>query len=255
MTPIDDRRTLLARLSWAGAGVLLTGCSRARGAPEAMPADRNGKAGEPAKPEHEEVGAVEDLMREHGVIRRVLVVYREAAVRLRTRAGDVAPEALHRAARLIRTFGEDYHERLVEEPHVFRKLEAQNPIAETVATLVLQHRRGRELTDSIMAATERTIRPPSAEPLARTLEAFARMYEAHAAVEDTIVFPAWKKTLTAKELDAAGDLFEDIEHSAFGKDGFDDAVAEIGAIESTLGITLSSLTPPVPASAPLAPTP
>ncbi len=53
------------------------------------------------------------------------------------------------------------------------------------------------------------------------------MYEEHAAIEDTIVFPAWKKTMNAKQLDEIGDRFEDIEHKAFGKDGFDDAVDQI----------------------------
>lgn len=72
--------------------------------------------------------------------------------------------------------------------------------------------------------TDRTIGAQSAEPLAKTLDAFARMYEEHAAMEDTIVFPAWKKAMSPKELDVLGDKFENIDHKTFGKDGFDDAV-------------------------------
>jgi hypothetical protein len=34
--------------------------------------------------------------------------------------------------------------------------------------------------------------------MARTLRAFSRMYEPHAAREDTIVFPAFKKTMGEK---------------------------------------------------------
>jgi hypothetical protein len=37
------------------------------------------------------------------------------------------------------------------------------------------------------------------------------MYEEHAAI-----FPAWKKTMTVKQPDEMGDLFEEIEHKAFG---------------------------------------
>lgn len=33
-----------------------------------------------------------------------------------------------------------------------------------------------------------------------------------------------------------GDKFEEIEHQQFGKDGFEDAVAQIGHIEQALGI-------------------
>jgi hypothetical protein len=43
------------------------------------------------------------------------------------------------------------------------------------------------------------------------------------------------------------DQFEDIEHQTFGKDGFDDAVEKISAIETTLGFgDLSQLTAPPP---------
>ena len=38
--------------------------------------------------EEKEVGAVEDLMREHGVIRRAILVYREAATKLRAKPDE-----------------------------------------------------------------------------------------------------------------------------------------------------------------------
>ena len=72
------------------------------------------------------------------------------------------------------------------------------------------------------------------------------MYEEHAAREDTIVFPAWKKALSAKQLDELGELFEDIEHKTFGKDGFEDAVQQIAAIEFAFGLDRSSFTAPPP---------
>ena len=75
------------------------------------------------------------------------------------------------------------------------------------------------------------------------------MYEEHAAREDTIVFPAWKKALGPKRLDEMGDIFEDIEHKTFGKDGFDDALARVAEIEKTIGLDPASLTaapPPKP---------
>jgi hypothetical protein len=45
------------------------------------------------------------------------------------------------------------------------------------------------------------------------------MYANHAAREDTIVFPAWKKNFSNAQLDEISDQFEDIEHKMFGKDG------------------------------------
>ena len=115
--------------------------------------------------------------------------------------------------------------------------------------LLAQHQRGREITDYVISVTRASVGVGNAEPLARALEGFARMYEAHAAHEDTIVFQAWKKALSKKQLGEMGALFEDIEHKTFGKDGFDDASEKIASIEASLGITLAGMLPsPPPAS-------
>lgn len=230
MTERTKRRTLFAG---AVAGALLSG-TRVRVHGQARPAH-----------EKEDVSAIEDLMREHGVIRRVLVVYRESATRLRATPGNVPSEALHKAAKLLRAFGEDYHEKQLEEAHIFPPLVKQSgALAATVNTLIAQHRRGRELTEYVLGVTQKAITPDVTTPLAHSLEAFARMYEEHTAYEDTIVFPAWKKALSPKALADMGERFEDIEHKTFGKDGFDDAVEQVSAIEKSLGIELASLTAP-----------
>jgi hemerythrin-like domain-containing protein len=184
-----------------------------------------------------EVGAVEDLMREHGVLRRALVVYREAALRLRSHA-DVPPDALRKTATLFRAFGEDYHEKKLEEAVIFPAVKgAGGPAAALPDVLTAQHQRGRELTEDILAVTQAPKIGANAEALAGVLDAFARMYESHAAREDTIVFPAWKKTMTEKQLDEVGDKFEDIEKQQFGKDGFEDAVKQMTDIEGALGLS------------------
>jgi hemerythrin-like domain-containing protein len=245
----SDRRAFLVASSITGTGLLI-GCRKDDGAEprsnktaEARPAASalgKGKS-EP------EVTAVEDLMREHGVIRRALVVYREAGARLRTKPSAVPADALEKTARLLRTFAEDYHEKQLEEAHIFPALKrAGGAPSRDVDTLIAQHQRGREITEYVIAVTGAPISQARAEPLARTLEAFARMYEEHAAMEDTLVFPAWKKTMSAAQLDEMGDLFEEIEHKTFGKDGFDDALEKIEAIERTFGLELGQFTPPPP---------
>jgi len=210
--------------------------------PRAPAAVGSGKEDEQA----EDVSATEDLMREHGVIRRILVVYRLSAVQLRSKPTVVSLDALQRAAKLMRTFGEEYHERQLEETHLFPAVKAAGgPAASELTTLIAQHQRGREITDYLLAITRKTI-GTSAELLARMLEGFSLMYEEHAAREDTIIFPAWKKALSLKQLDEMGDLFEDIEHKTFGKDGFDDAVEQITSVERAMGLDPASLTAPPP---------
>jgi hemerythrin-like domain-containing protein len=235
----DPRRRLLAAAGIAGASLLL-----GSGASLAVAAEKGKKHGR-----EEEVSAVEDLMREHGVLRRALLVYAETVPMLRTNAGGVPAEAIARTAKLFRRFGEDYHERLLEEAHIFPAVKkAGGAAAAYVDILKTQHDRGRRVTHYILAVTGKgTIGSGDAEPLARAFDSFVMMYQNHAAREDTIVFPAWKDALSQRQLREMGERFEDIEHRQFGKDGFDDAVAEIGQIEQALGFAdLAQFTAPPP---------
>ena len=199
-----------------------------------------------------EVTATEDLMREHGVIRRALLVYYEVIPKLRQRPGLIDAAALRQTAKLFRTFGEDYHERMLEEQHIFPLIRKQGAeLAKYADILTQQHQRGREVTDYVLAVTSGdTISTLHAEPLAKVFDSFVLMYQNHAAREDTIIFPAWKKNFTDKQLDEIGDQFEDIEHKMFGKDGFEDAEKKISDIEGRLGFAdLSQFTPPKPPKA------
>jgi len=67
----------------------------------------------------DDISATEDLMREHGVLRRALIVYAELASRLQAGRHDLNLAALGDAAKLFREFGENYHERILEEQYVF----------------------------------------------------------------------------------------------------------------------------------------
>ncbi len=199
----------------------------------------------------EAVSATEDLMREHGVLRRALLVYTEAATRLEQAPSDLArfAEPLQKTARLFRTFGEDYHERRLEETYIFPVVKkAGGPAASYPDVLKTQHERGREITDYIVSTTkDGDVASGAAPSLARAMNALVRMYRNHAAREDTIVFPAWKKALSRARLAELSETFEDIEHQLFGKDGFEDAVRQIGAIETSLGFAdLAQFTAPPP---------
>jgi hemerythrin-like domain-containing protein len=231
----SKRRQLIAGISLAGAGVVLNACRRTPNSGSA-----SNKSDEPAPGEAApvEVTAAEDLMREHGILRRALLVYRESAVRLRQDATSVPPDVLEKAANLFRVLGEDYHEKSLEEVYILpvvRKL--PGVAAGYVDVLMDQHTRGREITDYLLSITKADRIPSnSVETLAKTLESFARMYEHHAAIEDTVVFPAWKEALGQAEFDDIGGKFEQIEHQQFGDDGFEAALKRMEEIETSLGL-------------------
>lgn len=226
-----DALALVAGLGMTAAGLALGGCSKGAGS-------------------ESEVTANEDLMREHGVLRRILVVYRETAPKLAAEPRTFDAKALADAAALFRTFGEHYHEQLLEEQHIFpivRKAGGEG--AGLVDTLLAQHARGRAITDYIIDRTRSgAIASGDADALAKAMIAFCRMYEAHTAREDTIIFPAFKQALGEKKYEELGDQFEDIERNKFGGDGFDIALDKIGAIERSLGVSaLADFTAPLPA--------
>lgn len=184
-----------------------------------------------------EVTAVEDLMREHGVLRRALLVYQETAPKLLENPTPSIADALQKTAKLFRAFGEDYHEKKLEEAYIFHALKKDSTMSSLIETLIKQHAAGRQATDYILAATQTgKIAPDKGSGMAKILESLVLMYQNHAAREDTIIFPAWKRMLSFKELDEMGDKFEDIEHEQFGENGFEKAVSQIAEIETALGL-------------------
>jgi hemerythrin-like domain-containing protein len=225
-----------SRRSWLAAA-LGAGASSAFALSQAPSA--KGAASKPIGDEG--VGPGEDLMREHGVLNRILLVYEEGIRRIRK--GAPAPtQELRAGASLIKKFLEDYHERL-EEEHLFPRFERAGKLVDLVSVLRAQHLAGRRLTASILAAAPAGAGKGASE-LADRLGQFVRMYRPHEAREDTVLFPAFRDLVTRQEYERLGDEFEGREDQVLGSHGFERVVDEVSSIEKTLGIyDLASFTP------------
>jgi hemerythrin-like domain-containing protein len=220
--------TTIGGLSAATAGIL---------APAATAADPNGKTAE-------EVSPGEDLMREHGVLKRILLIYGEAVRRIEAKE-ELPPAPVADAAKIVRAFIEDYHEKL-EEDFLFPRFRKANRLVELVDVLTAQHRAGRKLTDTtLQLATPQGVKlEEGRRGLADSLRQFIRMYSPHEAREDTVLFPAFHDLVTQREYDVLGDEFEKRENQLFGQDGFEKNVDRVAAIEKSLGIyDLAQFTP------------
>lgn len=230
MRSCDDRRSFLVS---ATATTLLVGCSGSSPAQGGAWAPGNA-SGEDA------VTPAEDLMREHGILRRVMLIYETAAFRL-DGSGEVPFDALAGSAGIIRRVIENYHEKL-EENLLFPRFEKAGQLTELTAILRRQHQVGRTLTDQISAVTA-TPRVDRAK-LATVLRSFNHMYRAHAAREDTVLFPAIRKLVGAKAYAEMGEEFEDKEKSILGDQGFEHAVDAVATLEAAFGLNdLARLTP------------
>lgn len=186
----------------------------------------------------------EDLMREHGVLNRILLIYEEALRRMD--AGEAMPhEPLRASAQFMREFVEDYHEKL-EEKYIFPRFMKADRLVDLVDVLLEQHQAGRRLTDTtIRLATHNGLESGDDQrELKDSLQQFIRMYRPHEAREDTVLFPAFRSVVSEEEFESLGEDFERKEDELFGNEGFFKIVDRVAAIERELGIyELSKFTP------------
>jgi len=239
-----DRRTFLVAATTLGVSTLAGVGPLARG--DDKPAAASPAAAKKAEAENkeEDVSPGEDLMREHGILKRILLVYGDYLHKLRSKQ-DLPPEPLANSAKIIRSFIEDYHEKL-EEDFLFPRFRKAGKLVELVDVLQQQHQAGRKLTDiTLRLATASALKSDDdRKALAESLRAFIRMYSPHEAREDTVLFPAFHEIVSGHEYDALGDDFEKREHELFGKEGFEGMVDRVAEIEKLLGIyDLSQFTP------------
>jgi hemerythrin-like domain-containing protein len=236
----SSRRRFLQHTSVIGAGLLAPTLALAN-SQSAATAEKNEK-----KKTAEDISPAEDLMREHGVLNRILLIYDEHVRRLNAKE-TFDGSVLASSADIIRHFVEEYHEKL-EEDFLFPRFRKAGKLTGLVDTLLAQHRAGRVLTAQIreLAATATLKYVSDSEKLADALKSFIRMYRPHEAREDTVLFPAFRSIVTPHEYEALGEDFEKKEDELFGEDGFFRVVDQVAALEKKLGLyDLAQFTPEV----------
>jgi len=197
------------------------------------------------KEEEKEVSPPEDLMQEHGLLNRILLIYDHCKFCL-VNGQSFDPAILLNSAGVIRTFVEDYHEKQ-EEDYLFPRFKKANQLTSLVEILKQQHDAGRAITDQIMRLTRSgTLTETENQRMIRLLTDFNVMYRPHEAREDTVLFPAFRKIISQHEYDSLGEEFERNEQKRFGADGFETMVGKVAEIERQLGIyELAQFTPSV----------
>jgi len=231
----STRRRFVQHVSTAGAALV---------APAFVFAGQQTTAPAKADKNDEKISPAEDLMREHGLLNRILLIYDEH-LRLLAAKKPFDGSVLTGAADIVRHFVEDYHEKL-EEDFLFPRFRKANKLVNLVDTLLAQHKAGRDLTAQIreLAALGTFKYVSDSDKLAEALHAFLRMYRPHEAREDTVLFPAFRSIVSTHEYGALGEDFEKKEDELFGDEGFFKVVDQVAQLEKRLGIyELSQFTP------------
>src|SRR6266540_732025 len=229
----EDRRQFLIRAAGTGAALVVLG----------RDAVSDAKAKKDDDKKEEEVSPTEDLMREHGVLRRILLVYAELIHRVDANQ-ELKPDLVARSAQIVRAFIEDYHEK-DEEEYIFPRFKKAGKLIELVEILLQQHQAGRKLTADLqrLATPAALGSAGNRQQLAQSMKLFIRMYEPHAAREDTVLFPAFASLISERELHQLQEMFEQKE-KALPMGDFEKMVSEVASIERALGIDdLARFTP------------
>jgi hemerythrin-like domain-containing protein len=190
-----------------------------------------------------DIPLTEDLMREHGILNRVLLIYENIIDKIHHHT-DFNLDTLQKAVDIIRLFIEGHHERL-EEDYIFPLFEQHKIHLDLIKTLKEQHIKGREISSHLEKIIEtQELTNKNRFLIQHYLTEFITMYRPHEAHEDTEIFPLVRTFMSEKEFEELGDLFEDFEHQLFGQHGFENMLKKLDAIEKELGIAdLNQFTP------------
>ncbi len=219
---LQARRGFLTRVGAVGLGLAAaaTGGRSARGQQDAPDA----------------VAATQALMHEHGVIHRLMNVYQECADRL-IAGVDVPPDALGGTGVVLDDFIRAHHE-AIEEQYVYPAFIAADRRVGTVAVLIRQHAVGRSLAARVvfLAGKDAAGQRETRNALVRTCRAYARMYRAHVAHEDTVLLPALREVMPAADFSRLSERFRASERGPGGQNPAASALERIVEAEEMLGI-------------------
>jgi hemerythrin-like domain-containing protein len=197
-------------------------------APALAQAPAKKKAAEPAIP------ATERLMREHGVIDRVLLIY-EAGIRRLGQDEDLEPAVFIQTGEIMRDFVHDYHERSKEE-YVFPRFKKAGRMVELVDVLQAQQAAGRKLTERVLKAAEPArASKDQRSAMTEAMKASIVLYRPHMAREDTDIFPTLRSLVTSSEFEEISETLAKRESEMFGADGFEKVAKRVEALEKKIG--------------------
>lgn len=220
-----SRRSFIALACATGAGVLAA-CSG------------------PGHPPQDASTAIEILACQHGVICRAVAILEEIKGGMDALM-DLPPEIIGGTAEIVRLFVINHHQQM-EEKHIYPVFYEAGKMSGLIGALRKQHAAGSRLIDIILGLSsgfsakdmEKRRRMGSA------IHLFSRMYRAHAAMEDTAVFPLLRRMMTPKAYaELSSGLVRD-EAGFQGQNGFDETIRKLTDYENILGIAdLASSTP------------
>jgi len=188
------------------------------------------------------ITATERLMRDSGVLLRILSIY-EAGGRRLGGGEDIEPIIFTQAAETMRDFVHGYHEKQQDE-QVYPRFKKAGRMVELIDVLMAQHAAGQKLTAQILELAPKSSTKAERQAMIDAMQASIVLYRPHVARELTDVLPTLRTLVTPNEFDELSAALDKDETEKLGKEGFDKMAKKVEALEKRIGINdLSQFTP------------
>ena len=188
------------------------------------------------------ITATERLMRDSGVLLRILSIY-EAGGRRLGGGEDIEPAIFTHAAETMRDFVHGYHEKQKDE-QIFPRFRKAGRMVGLIDVMMAQHASGQKLTATILELAPKSGGKAERQSMIDAMQASIVLYRPHVARELTNVLPTLRTLVTPNEFDELSAALDKDESEKLGKEGFDKMAKKVEALEKRIGINdLSVFTP------------
>jgi hemerythrin-like domain-containing protein len=163
--------------------------------------------------------ATDELMAEHRVIERVILVLENGALRLE-KGQAVRPGLFIEATDFAKGFTDGCHHKK-EEGVLFPAMVAHGMPGESgpIGVMLAEHEQGRALTRALRSAAQRLESgdQSAAQEVIANARGYSQLLRQHIMKEDRILFPMAGQVLPPGEQDRVADGFEKIDHEETGE--------------------------------------
>jgi hemerythrin-like domain-containing protein len=184
----------------------------------------------------EKMSATEELGFEHAMLDRILLAMDETLMMAGSPSkADLSP--VNEACNMIKEVVDKHHMK-IEEDEIYPKFE-DTDLSDFASTLKSQHDDMRKLVARMedLSKTGAVRDRSEMDELKRIFNDFHKMVMAHAAWEETVLFPTMEGTWSEDELNDLRETQEEHEKKLLGKDAVNKVYGMLTDLESSAGIT------------------
>jgi hemerythrin-like domain-containing protein len=184
----------------------------------------------------EKISPTEELCIEHAFLDRIMLVM-DHTLRSAVSGTKTDLATIRKACNIISDVVDAHHMK-IEEDEIYPKFANDAILKNLVSELEIQHNEARKMVAKIqdLCKAGRSISKAEINDMNRIFNEFHTMIMAHAAREESVLFPAMQGTWSDKELDALKEKQEKHEEKLLGKDAINKVYSMIGDLEMSAGL-------------------